>query len=654
MRRKTKQISRCCQVAVLMLLAWSWPACSAALVGASAPDFTLNDINGTPHELASLKSHPMVVLYFFDADSKPSHGGLITLDQLCAQYRHADLVVWAITGSSRDKIDRFVAQSPISFPILMDTGLVSKSYQADRILPTTCILGPDLNVLDLLPGGGKSAEIMLERLAQRSLQQRKSDFAQAVSEKVVQADPANVKARLVSAYAALNQGKLEESESAFARLAEQSGQAQAAGIEGLSALAAQKGQVKKALSLAQQVEQADPSRGYVHVIKADVLYAQNKKQAAESEYQKAIAKKNIAPYHRAKAFNQLARIRADQGRLQQAQKLYDQAVALDPYYIEATTNKGLIYEKQGHWDQALACYAKAQRIDKADMFSLTLQKKLLAMLQLENDRAEKTRIDALVKDLAARYHNRQQTKKEAGQDAWTSRPMVLSFVDFGETGGLPERDGFASIFTVQLADTLNASGRVQVVERVIVEKLLQELNMGSSELADSTNALELGKVLSAKLIVTGTLYYQNGKYILTMRLIDTETTRIAKVITTEIAGTGSAQKDAQRLNRKILTTIIEQYPLRGYVVQAGDDQVMVNLGSGQGVVLGTRFDIVEASAPVQYRGRQLQAPPKVIGQVEVVHVESDFCQGRIINTTRPITRDDMLREKLSDLIRNNV
>lgn len=646
MKHRKDLIWRLCRAAALIWLAWSWPVCSSALVDTPAADFTLEDLDGRPHQLSSLLNHPMVMLYFFDADSKPSHAGLITLDQLCAQYRNADLVVWAITRSGREKVKRFIRQNPIGFPILLDTGPVSKNYQADRILPTTCILGPDLKVMDLLHGGGRSNEIMLERLAGRALQQRQNDFAQAVVEKVVQTNAQNVNARLVGAYAALNSGKLAESESSFSRLAGQRGPAGAAGIEGLSAVAARKGQVQKALALARQAEQSDPERGYVHVIKADVLYSQNKRKAAENEYRKAVTKKHIAPRHRARALNQLARMQADQGRLEQAKALYDQAVAINPYYIEATTNKGLIYEKEGHWDKALSCYAKAQRIDHADMFSATLQQKLLAMLKLENDRAEKSRIDALVKDLAARYRNRQQISKAADRDLWISRPMVLSIVDFSETGGLPERDGFASVVSVQLADALNTSGRVQVVERAILEKLLQELNLGSADLADPNTALELGHVLSAKLLITGSLFFRNGRYLLTLRLVDTETTRIAKVISIEIADAVSVPKSVQRLNRMILSAIISHYPLQGYVMQSGNDQVMINLGTGQGVVAGTQFDIVELSAPIQYHGRQYQARPKTIGQVEVVAVESDFCQGRVLSSLRPVTIDDKLRERL--------
>jgi tetratricopeptide (TPR) repeat protein len=642
MRRKSKHIGRCCLLAVLVLLVWSGAASGSALVGAQAPDFTLPDLSGSTHQLASLQDRPMVMLYFFDAASKPSHSGLVTLDRLCARYGHAKLVVWAITRSSKEQVHRFVAQAPIGFPILVDSGPVSRNYQADRILPTTCILGPDLSVLDLLQGGGQSAEVMLQRLAQRALQHRQSDLARAVSGKVVHDNPQNVEAAMTGAYADLRQGKLEDSQRAFARLAEKGC---AAGLEGLSAVAAQKGQVQKALELAREAEQSDPSRGYVHVIKADVLYGQNKKQAAEKEYQQAITKKNIAPYHRAKAYNQLARMRAEQGRYDQAQTLYAQAQAQDPYYTEAATNQGLLYEKQGRYDQALASYAKALRVDQTDQFALMLQKKLLAMLQAERDRSEKSRIDTLVKELAERYRKGQPAKGGAASDGWTSRPMVLSFIDFSQTGGLPERDGFESVFIDQLSDALNSSGRVQVVERAIVEKLLQELNLGSSQLADPAAALQLGKVLSAKLIATGSLYYQAGRYLLSMRLIDTETTRIAKVITAELPGSNGAGNEVQRLRRKILATVMEQYPLQGYVVQADSHQVVVNLGTDQGVAPGTRFDIVEASAPVQYRGRQLQGLAKVIGQVEIEHVEADFCRGRILHADRTVSRDDKLRER---------
>ncbi|NIO19366.1 MAG: hypothetical protein GTN76_01120, partial [Candidatus Aenigmarchaeota archaeon] len=80
----------------------------------------------------------------------------------------------------------------------------------------------------------------------------------------------------------------------------------------------------------------------------------------------------------------------------------------------------------------------------------------------------------------------------------------MSFVDFQEKGGLSERDGFSTVLAMQLTYYLNTSGRLKVVERALIERLLEELNLGSLDLADTETALKLGKVLAAKIIVTGT------------------------------------------------------------------------------------------------------------------------------------------------------
>ena len=147
MKDKAVATGKYFQLVLLVFLAWCLPVQSSTLINTRAPDFSLKDSRGTVYTLAGLQSRPMVVLYFFDTESKPSHSGLTTLDQLCAKYARTDLVVWAITASGRDKVKGFMAKNKIDFPVLLDQGPVSKRYEAERILPTTCILGPDLKVI---------------------------------------------------------------------------------------------------------------------------------------------------------------------------------------------------------------------------------------------------------------------------------------------------------------------------------------------------------------------------------------------------------------------------------------------------------------------------------------------------------------------------
>jgi tetratricopeptide (TPR) repeat protein len=616
--------------------------------GQMAPDFSLKDLKGQTFDLSQMKERSMIILYFFDVDSRPSQEGLLSLNQLAKQYKGTDLTVWAITLSPKEKVTKFIESSGIGFAILLDVSKVSDLYQARQILPTVCTIGPGMKILDYFQGGGKTTETMLVRLAERQLQRKQTLLAKAISDDVIKKNPQNLKAKTVKGYAALKENNLNEAEEVFKDISQKGGQGEVLGKEGLAAIYARKGQPDKALQLAKEVEEKYPDRAYVHVMKGDALYAQDKKKEAEAEYQKATQKKSVEPYHEASRYNQLGRLYAQSGKYQKARELYDQALTMDPYYIEGTTNKGIAYEKEGKWDKALESYRQALALDKSDTFAAVLAKKAQEMLEIQKDIKRKERIDQLVKELATRYQSHRKEEAKKVEDTWTSQPMVLTFVDFQEKGGLNERDGFSTVLMSQLAENLNASGRVKVVERVLIERLLEELNLGSSDLANPETALKLGKVLAAKLIGTGSLFYLPQGTLLNLRLIDTETSAIPQVTTKQIDPQASLEKELFQLNRDILKTVIIKYPLHGYVVKTTDDQIMLNIGSKQGVVLGTKFEVLEEQAPVTYKGKTLQSSPKTIAQLEVVRVEPDICHAKILNKERPLKTDDKVQEKIEE------
>ena len=322
--------------------------------GQTAPGFSLKDTGGKAYDLSSMTTRPMTILYFFDADSRPSQEGLLSLDKLTKRFTGQELVVWGITTSTRESTVKFISQTNPVFPVLLDPGNVSDLYAARTILPTICILGPDRKVLDYFQGGGKTTEIMLVKLAERTLQQKQTMVAKAISDTVIEKNPENVKAKTVKGYAEIKEGNLANAEKIFQNLSTGKGEGEILGKEGLSAVYAKKGDTQKALRMAQEVEQMAPERSYAHLVKADILYSQKKNSEAEAEYGKAVAKKEGETYQKAVALNQLGRFNANMGKFDQARSLYDQAVAVDPYYVEATSNKGMTYEKEGKWENALA------------------------------------------------------------------------------------------------------------------------------------------------------------------------------------------------------------------------------------------------------------------------------------------------------------
>lgn len=616
--------------------------------GQNAPAFTLQDMQGVAHSLSAAKANRMTILFFFDAASRPSQEALITLDQLSRQYKDAGLAVWAITRSDTKSVQAFIRHAGPHFPILKDTTDVSRQYDARLILPVVCTLDPQLQIIDYHQGGGKTIEIMMVDLAQRQLHRRQTELAKAISDKVVASDPKNVQARSVKGYADLKAGNLDQAAKVFEKLAREKGKAEIVGKEGQAAVLAQKGQPDKALKLVAEIERKDPKRAYTEMIKGDILAQKGETEAAGKAYQKAVADPEAQPFQKAEAYNRMGQYHAHKGQFTQADKMYDQAVALDPYYIEPTSNKGVAYEKQGRWEQALAQYRKTLDLNANDPIAVVLARKAEEMLALQKDQQRKAHIDKLVKELAQRFRQ-QQAAPVKQEDTWTSRPMVLSLVDFTEKGGMAARDGLASALAAQLGDLLNASGRVRVVERALIERLLQELNIGSSELADPQTALRLGRVLAAKVIGTGSIFYLPDTTMLNLRLIDTETTVVDKSFTASIGRHKALDRQLYDLNRNILRTIIQTYPLRGYVVQAQGEEVLLNLGANQGMVNGTRLNVIEEAAPIVYKGRTLRGTPKTIAQLEVVRVEPDLSHARVISKQRELHTDDKVEENIQEV-----
>ncbi|MDA8141389.1 MAG: tetratricopeptide repeat protein [Desulfobacteraceae bacterium] len=632
-------------VMVVLVLAISGNGYGQLKAGQPAPLFTLKDPKGKTFELAGMKEQPMLILYFFDVDSKSSQEGLLSLDGLAKKYKNADLVVWGITRAPADKVNGFLAQSKLNFSILVDSGAVSDLYAARLVLPTVCIVGPDLTLLDYIQGGGKTTENLLIALAERKLQNRQPEIAKVLSQEVVKKDPANVRAKSVQGYAALKEGDLKTAEKTFYTLSTNQGEGEIVGKEGLSQVYARQGQPEKAMSMAKEVEQKAGERAYTHVVRGDLLYSQNKPQEAEAEYRKAIDKAGGNPSHRAMAYNQLGRIYTGRGEYQKSLSMYDQAVALDPYYVEATSNKGMTFERQGEWDKALESYHKAQTINHSDPFATTLAANAQKMLLLEKDAEKRREVDAQVTRYVQNYKDGVRTAKENLQDTWSSQATMLILLEPVETGGLASRDGFARVLILNLADQLNTSGRVSVMEPYILEMVIEKLGLTQKELANTDSLKRLAVACGATIVGKGTLFHLSEGTLLKYQLADMRAQQAApQEIQRQFASAVTLQKDLHWLNREILTTIIAHHPLQAFVVEVTGAQVLMNIGANQGVVTGALFDVVEEKPPVEYKGKQFQPEPVVMATLEVVRVEKEFAYAQIKEQRRPIVAEDKLRE----------
>jgi peroxiredoxin len=136
---------------------------------APAPRFSLNNINGGQVQVNNLDGKQLLVLFFFDVESRPSLECLNAMDLLARQHP-SELVVYGISSSPPDLIRRYVREHNLTIQVLHDTARVRDLYHARQILPVGCIIGRDFRVREYYQGGGPGFKAAMSGGIRRGLQ----------------------------------------------------------------------------------------------------------------------------------------------------------------------------------------------------------------------------------------------------------------------------------------------------------------------------------------------------------------------------------------------------------------------------------------------------------------------------------------------------
>lgn len=420
----------------------------------------------------------------------------------------------------------------------------------------------------------------------------------------------------LQAYALLHANKIDDARRGFEGLPQDDPKR----FEGLAAVLYELGDTKTALEMAGKTMEIAPYNMYAGVIKGHILFSQGKLDEAMKEYSAAAEKKGGSRWQQAEAFNGIARIYSSKGDMQKASEFYGRAAASNPQSAEIFTNQAFAMQKTGNSAGALDSFQKAAQANPNDSFASVMLADTLKKQKAEEDKARQERVDKLVTELAASF--KAGGVQKAADDAWTSKPVTISFFNFTGKGAPSQREGEDDFFLLKIQSLLQESGRVQIVERELLDKLLGELKLSSSELVDPQTTLKLGKILAARVIATGTIMRYNQDIQVSVRLTDTETTVLKGAVT-------EAEKDieklAQAVSRKIVDKIQAGYPLRGLVQSLEGNQVVLSIGAGAGVQDGMEFKVLE-EVKTEKGGRPLYRP---VGTVTVASVGQDSAYATI-------------------------
>ncbi len=220
------------------------------------------------------------------------------------------------------------------------------------------------------------------------------------------------------------------------------------------------------------------------------IYMQGRKLVDEGQYDRAIDnfyKQITANPKDAGAWREMGIAYYKKGDLIKAEDAFKQANQIAP---DATANLyiGLIYEQQKEYDKAIDAYTASLNLEpKGETRSLL-----------------KSRLDQLV---AARLHGEvsRAIENEEKVKASSIPTNTIAVVDFDGTHLPPDlapmSEGFAEFTSADLTKVKS----LQVVDRMKIDAILNELKLSSSQYADPSTSPKLGRILGSRKVVTGSL-----------------------------------------------------------------------------------------------------------------------------------------------------
>jgi len=242
------------------------------------------------------------------------------------------------------------------------------------------------------------------------------------------------------------------------------------------------------------------------------------------------------------------------------------------------------------WHQALLRVDNYQQMDK----QRTLKK-------IADEKREY--IDRLFSDIEKITGQSAYPQTFKKTDRWTSRRLTLS-IDY-ETHLLHLEDrAQLSILSAVIGKALIEQHHVTVLERVHLDKILQELKRANSGLIDKNSRIR-PDLLPSRLIVFVELHKEEDQIISILHLADIEQGHVVDYFFLPL-NEKSILQQKEHLSQPLIDALNQHYPIRGKIKRIQDQTIVLNIGSEMGVCLNQKFIVIKNHAKLTVRTTLLQ------------------------------------------------
>jgi tetratricopeptide (TPR) repeat protein len=375
------------------------------------------------------------------------------------------------------------------------------------------------------------------------------------------------------------------------------------------------GNYEQALNAAKVLVAKDASLRLGYLIEGEIYFRKGELDSARAAFQGALQASKGTDSQKAKALVGLGRIASLKKQTDKALNYYKMATEADPGDEQGYLSQALLLDALGNYEGALDLFSRAGKLVPDDRNLSAIAGETRKKIALQKDREKQVRIDNLVKELLATKESKPDV---AVWDGWTARPLTLWIMDFN-IQGYSLQEGEERLIAAGLTDHLLQNSRAQIIERALLDTLLQELKLGTSKLADRRAALTLGRILAARLIVFGRIIYSGPETHVSMRLVETEAGRVTAAFSETIGAAVPVSVITAKLAEKLMGKLHQHFPLRGKILNQEGQVVQMNIGKSAGVEIGQRFKVVNEKA-----------------NLEVTEIHDDTCFAKLLNADKPL------------------
>jgi peroxiredoxin len=122
-----------------------WDAVFPEWWGRLAPDFTLTDLDGTPHKLSDYRGKD-VILVFWATWCGPCKLEVPHLKELREHYAKDKLAILAISNEAAGLVKNFAAEQGLNYTVLLSPGNLAAPYSEVKFIPSSFFIDPQGNV----------------------------------------------------------------------------------------------------------------------------------------------------------------------------------------------------------------------------------------------------------------------------------------------------------------------------------------------------------------------------------------------------------------------------------------------------------------------------------------------------------------------------